>query len=293
MRWLRALRALAMTMGTTALIAGCARAQIIPTPPPPAVEPGVAPLPGQPVTIAPALQNIPLGEELEYSISWWGIPVGTVALTAAPAQKEDPDAQQLPPLRRGAQPYTKLDLRGWSNDYLRFFYPVHVRLVSFLDPESRAPLKFQASVKRRWRTHDSIVTFDQQKQTAFHRLPKGRSATIPIHSTTQDGLSVVYYARTLDFRVGQEIPLEITADGKNWNLKGTILRTGKITLRGFGTQPVVEGHVELAYPVPFFQGARARIWFSADGDRIPLLAKIHSRIGPATVVLVRRSLKKV
>ena len=201
--------------------------------------------------------------------------MGTVTLALRPAEKN----------------LVKAHLEGRSNKYLQVFYPVRVEIDSVMDPDTIAPTRFQAYVKRRSRIHESTITFDRREETAFHKLPKGRTATVPVKPATQDGLSLVYYARTLDFHPGRSIPLEISADGKNWHLEGRILKVGRMKLKGLGSVPTVEGSVELAYPVPFFQGASARVWFSADGARIPLLAKIHSRIGPVTVVLTKRSSK--
>jgi hypothetical protein len=209
---------------------------------------------------------------LEYQVSWWGIPVGTALLSTVAAEKK----------------LVRLTCRARSNKYLEAFYPVRVELVSLIDPEAGSPRRFQASVKRRWRVHQSVVTFDPSKGTAFHELPKKRSATVPIGPATQDGLSLLYYVRTIPFEIGQSIPMEVSADGKNWHLTGRILRTSRVELRKVGAWPAAEGDVQLTYPVPFFQGAKAHVWFSAEGERIPLLAKIRSRIGPVTVVLIRR-----
>lgn len=230
-----------------------------------------------PGAIASPSKSLPVGEKLEYQLFWWGVPVGTVTLSIQPEGKK----------------LAKVHLEGRSNKYLQAFYPARVEMDSFLDAETLAPVRFHAYVKRRWRIHESTVTFDPVKKTAFHQLPKKRTATVPIRPDTQDGLSMLYYARTLDFEVGKEIPLEISADGKNWHLVGRIVRTGWMELKRIGAWPTVEGSVELAYPVPFFQGAKARVWFSADQERIPLLAKIRSRIGPVTVVLLRREQAKV
>ena len=250
-------------------IAGCARAQIISTPSP--VISGA----GGPGTIAAPMKTLQVGEELEYQISWWGVPVGTVILSVTPAKEE--------------KGLLKLLCQGRSNAYLEAFYPVRVELISFVDPNSLSPRKFHAYVKRRWRKHESVITFDPIQKTAFHQLPKGKSATVSVSPTTQDGLSLLYYARTLDLRVGQKVPLEVTADGKNWNLTGHIEEVRMVKLKGVGNWPAVQGTVELTYPVPFFHGAKASVWFSLDQNRIPLLAKIHSRIGPVSVVLTKRS----
>jgi len=275
------------------LFAGCARAHVVPTPArAPAIEmPGaiLRKVPGVtvPITIAPASPVIPTEEELEYRISWWGVPVANAILRSVPVAAEDPLRQQLPLEDQQTRNLVKLTIQARSNSYLEAFYPVRVELTSLMDSDARSPRRFQASVKRRWRAHESIITFDMEKRVAFHRLPKGRTVTVSIQPTTQDGLSLLYYVRTIPFEVGQEVPLEVSADGKNWSLNGRILRTGTVELKELGSWPAVEGQVQLAYPVPFFHGAKAHVWFSADAQRIPLLARIRSRIGPVSVVLTR------
>lgn len=244
---------------TAILAAGCAQAHIVRMPP---AEGG----------IAAASPSLPAGEDLEYRISWWGVPVGTVTVST----------------RAGPQEWVTVRLEGRSNKTLQAFYPVRVEIESVIDPKAVAPVRFRAAVKRRWRVHESTILFDRAKGTAFHQLPKGKTATVPAGPATQDGLSVIPYVRTLDLQVGRAVPLEISADGKNWPLAGKILKVGRMQLKGLGSWTTVEGSAQLAYPVPFFQGAKAWIWFSADPERVPLLAKIHSRIGPVTVVLLRR-----
>lgn len=249
------------------MLAGCAQAHIVRLPP-------ASPAASGP--IAAASRSLPVGEKLEYQISWWGVSVGVVTLSTQP----------------GGKGGVKVHLEGRSNKYLQAFYPVRVEIESVIDPNTLAPVRFHAYVKRRWRIHESTVTFDRVRGTAFHELPKGKTATVPIKPATQDGLSVIPYVRTLDFKIGQPVPLEITADGKNWHLTGQISKIGRMRLKGLGSWTTVEGSAELAYPVPFFQGAKAWIWFSADQTRVPLLAKIHSRIGPVTVVLVKRRISE-
>ncbi len=242
------------------LLHGCARAQIQTAP--------------SQISSILSLEEFPVGEVLEYQISWWGVPVGIVTLSAKPAS--------------GAS-QAELICEGRSNRTLDAFYTVRIKLTSWVDRQTHTPRRFTASIKRRFRAHESVITFDPDKQEAFHELPKGRKASTPVGPQTQDGLSLVYHIRRVPLRVGQTIPLEVAADGKNWQLKGRVVRTGLIRVGKLGSWPAVEGEAELAYPVPFFQGARARVWMSVDEERIPLLAKIHSRIGPVTVVLTRRT----
>ena len=227
-----------------------------------------------PVSIASPLQTLPVGEVLEYDIFWWGVLVGNAKMNTGLSEDKK---------------LVELSFEADSNWYLLPLYPVHVRLSSWVDPQTVSPRRFVSYLKRQWRVHESVITFDFKNNTSLHELSGDRKVGVPVNIKTQDGLSMLYYARTMPFELGKTVPLEVAADGKNWLLNGTVVQAGIIRIGNSGYWPAVEGQVELAYPVPFFHGATARVWFSADQDRIPLLAKIWSRIGPVTVVLARRS----
>ena len=258
--------ALVVTAASLALLAvGCARARFSPATAEEAAQ--------APITITPPLKRVPVGEELEYSVYWWGMRVGTILFTVSPAPKKE---------------WVKLACQARSNWALETFYPVRVSLTSLIEPAATAPQRFEGYVKRQWRVHESVVTFDWERNEALHQLPEGKEVSVAIEPATRDSLSMLYYVRTIPFQLGTTVPLIITADGKNWTLNGQILRAGMVKIGDLGRYPAVEGRVELAYPVPFFRGAMARVWFSADGKRVPLMAKIRSRVGPVKVVLKRR-----
>ncbi len=276
---------------TALLVGGCARAHVVqnrpaPTPIPSADAVSATVTPSKVGTLPPA--EIPTTEHLEYQICWWGLPVALLTMDTSPVSDKE-DVRKLAKDGFHPQNLLKLNCQARTTAYLEPFFPIRVQLVSFLDPESRNPRRFEAFVKRHWRKHESVEIFRPEKGEAFHQLPKGRSATVPIGPTTQDGLSLLYYVRTLPFEMGQVVPLEVSADGRNWHLNGKIVRTGTVGIKNMKSWPAIAGEAELAYPLPFFQGARALVWFSADEDRIPLLAKISSHIGPVTMVLIRRT----
>jgi hypothetical protein len=268
------------------LVSGCAKAHLTPIQTRQGTE-EIPPLVGGmppssllgPIPV-PATVERWIPEELEYEVTWWGLPVGTANLKAERVQDgSNPNPSLI-----------HLTLQAKTNWALQAFYPVRVRLESWYDPHRSAPIRFLSYLKRQWRLHESVIAFDPKERVAIHELPGGRRERVPIQPTTQDGLSVLYYARALPMQIGQSIPLEITADGKNWPLTASVAKAEMVQMGELGRWPAVEGQVKLAYPVPFFHGAHARVWLSADENRIPLLARIHSRIGPVTVVLVRRRL---
>ena len=247
-------------------LAGCTRATIRPQVPELITE----------ASLSTPLTTISGGERLEYQIFWWGAPAGRAVLVSKDLPEEG---------------LVELDFQARTNWHMELFYPVRVRLISWFDPRTRSPRRFEAYVRRRWKVHQSKIFFELDKGIANHKLPPGNNVTVPINPIVQDGISLVYYVRTLPFELGKTIPLTVAADGKNWELKAEVVQAHLIRIGKLGKWPAVQGEVELAYPVPFFHGAKARVWYSADRDRIPLLAKIWSRVGPVTVVLTRRSIE--
>lgn len=260
------------------MAAGCARGPVGPAHPRPCADEVEVRRPAGPVSVEPALEAVPIGERLEYSIQWWGIPVGRAVLTTSLAEEKEYSG------------LVRLDFQAQSNWYLRAIYPVRAVLISHVDPKTRSPRRFQSYLKRQWRLHQSVLTFDPSTGICVHELPEGRRVEVRVEPSTQDGLSLLYYARTIPLELGKTIPLTITADGKNWDLRAQVARASRVRIGRLGSWPAVESRLELAYPVPFFHGAKARVWLSADEERVPLLARIRSRIGPVTVILVRRTL---
>ncbi len=260
-------------------LAGYARAQGVPNRPETTIAAGSAGLLPPPV--------IPTHERLEYQVSWLGVPVALLTLTTAPVSGKE-DILKLTKDGFHPQSLLKLDCQARTNTYLETVFPIRVQLVSFLDPESRNPRRFEVSTKRKQRRHESVAIFRAEKREALHWLPKGRSATVAIGPATQDGLSFLYYVRTIPFQVGQEIPLEVSVAGRNWRLNGKIVRTGTVRIKDMKEWPAIAGEAELANPPPFL-GVKALVWFSADQERVPLLATINSNIGPVTVVLIVRA----
>ena len=273
----------------TLFLDGYARAQVIPNGPETTI---VAGSDGS-ATITPSKvgqlppPEIPTNERLEYQISWLGVPVALLTMTTSPVSDKE-DILKLTKDGFHPQSLLKLDCQARTNTYLETVFPIRVQLVSFLDPRSRNPRRFEAFIKRQQRRHESVEIFHTEKGEAFHQLPKGRSATVAIGPATQDGLSLLYYVRTIPFRVGQEIPLEVSAAGRNWQLNSKIVRTGTVQIKNMKEWPAIAGEAELANPLPFF-GVKALVWFSANQERIPLLATINSNVGPVTVVLTRRT----
>ncbi len=232
---------------------------------------------GKPITIASPLAEIPTGETLDYQIYYFGAPIATAALTTST------------PSDLKYKGLVELKFESRSHWYLRTIYPVRTTLVSWVNPETVVPRRAEVYIKRQWRLYQDQITFDQEHGLALHKISGKKSITIPIHSNVHDSLSLIYYARTVPLKPGEDFPIQVTSDGKVWQLTAQTKEAGVIRVGRAGYFPAVETEMELAYPIPFFYGANAQIWFSADSDHIPLVIKLKSRFGPVSAVLAKRT----
>ena len=234
---------------------------------------------GKPVSIAAPLAEIPIGETLEYQVYFFGTPVATATMTTS--RPSDPKYAGL----------VELKFESHAHWFLRALYPVQTILVSWVDPRTVISRRSESYIRKRWRLYQDIITFDQERGLALHKISNQKSITVPIHPNVHDSLGMVYYARTLPIVPGQSFPIQVTSDGKVWQLTAQALQACIVEVERAVYRPAVEVEMELAYPVPFFDGANAQIWFSADSERIPLIVKLKSRMGPVNAVLMKRTLR--
>lgn len=231
----------------------------------------------KPVTLAAPLTEIPIGETLDYQIYYFGTPIASATLTTSP------------PSDLKYKGLVELKFESRAHWYLRTIYPVRTILVSWVDPKTVVPRRAEAYIKRQWRLYQDEITFDQERGLALHKISGKKSITVPIHPNVHDSLSLIYYARTIPLKPGEDFPIQVTADGKVWQLTAQTKQAGIIRVGRAGYFPAIETEMELAYPIPFFNGANAEIWFSADRDHIPLVIKLKSRFGPISAVLAKRT----
>ncbi len=232
---------------------------------------------GPPIVIAAPLAEILAGETLDYQIYYFGTPVATATLTTSP------------PSDLKYKGLVELKFESRAHWYLRTIYPVRTILVSWVDPKTVVPRRAEVYIKRQWRLYQDQITFDHERGLALHKISGKKSITVPIPSNVHDSLSLIYYARTLHLKPGENFPVQVTADGKVWQLTAQAKQAGIIRVGRAGYFPAIETEMELAYPIPFFNGANAQIWFSADGNHIPLVIKLKSRFGPVSAVLAKRT----
>jgi len=212
-----------------------------------------------------------VGEELKFSVNWTVGNIGTAYMHVA----------AIDSFR--ANPCYRIEAGARSNKTLDLFYPVRDSFVSLIDRRRLFTRKF---VKRqqegKTRRHRELI-YDQEAGIRFDLVS---GDTVDIVPEAQDELSIFYYFRTLDLRVGQGILLEnfVSEDGNP--LKVAVHRTEWVE--------VPAGRF-LCYVVePFLQKGglfkhkgNLLIWITSDENRIPV--KVASQLDFGQIVVMLES----
>ena len=237
------------------------------------------------ITIEPASHTLQIGETLEYSIEWLGIPSGKVTMTVAGIEKVD-----------GFDCY-HIVCKAMPNKFFRMFYDTEYKLDSYIDTKELYSRRFEKVRRLNDLTLYETTTYDQEKHEARYTSysPKGPVDTVTFLSkqktkvgnttttkqileNTQDLLSTFYYFRLHPINEGQEYVINVEY-GEPYPLT---VKAGKPfwkDMRKKGTFPVFEIFLDSKL-IPDILGKRKiSVYMTADGRRVPLLFSLQTNIG--------------
>jgi hypothetical protein len=172
---------------------------------------------------------------------------------------------------------------GMSYPSWDWFFKVRDIYQSWVHPITLKPYAYKRDVYEGGYEIDIKYIFNRSKQVAYTSSKKTnkpfRRDTIPITSCTYDLMSIIYYARNLDYsiyRPGDTIPVTILLDNELTNIYYRYLGKQKIRVRGFGKFNCIKFSVYLVEGTIFEGGEDMEVWITDDPNRIPL--KVNSPI---------------
>lgn len=246
----------------------------------------------QEVTIAPAQKDLKIGETLNYSVEWIGIPIGKLVLKVE-GLKED----------KGRQ-YYHVSARTFPNSFFTRLYDVEYKLDSYIDKKKIVSARFVKSRRIKDVFNEVVIEFDQQNQKATYRhfTPGGKAEVVdfpsmrkeivscgtrvvPILPECQDLLSSLYYFRLLEIKENNSYPINMSYGQGKWIIN---IKVGKPYLKdihrkgAFGVFCITP-KTDLSNLI---LGKReVKFYFTADSRRIPVLMTFNSAIGQFRVAI--------
>ncbi|MCO4293101.1 DUF3108 domain-containing protein [Solitalea sp. MAHUQ-68] len=214
------------------------------------------------ILIVPPFQ---IGEELTYRFRYgiFNCAEGTMRVEESPKEFNH------------IKPY-RLIAKGETVSAVALITKVRNRYDSYVSPTTLKPFLFTESVREGTYKRDGYASFDHK-----NKVVNSTKGSFPIGDNTLDVLSVLYYARSLDFaniKKGGTIKFDFFLDDHTYPIAITYLGNetiktpfGKISCMKF-SPTVVEGRV-------FRKNSKMYLWVTNDANRVPVRAEVEILIG--------------
>ncbi len=221
--------------------------------------------------------NFQPGEKLLYTVSYnWFVlwtEVGEVSVSVNHAKIGNKPCYHL--LGTGST------YPGWD-----FFFRVRDRYESWVNPENLQPVYSKREVREGGYEIDIRYLFNRKKGYALsssivNKKPEEKD-TLAITDCTYDVMSILYYARTLDYSVfkpEQVIPVTILLDRQLENLYFRYKGIENIKIRKLGEFECIKLSVLLVAGTVFKGGESMTVWITNDRNRIPVYVESPIIVG--------------
>jgi hypothetical protein len=177
----------------------------------------------------------------------------------------------------------KIELKTRTNSFADAIYKVRNSSTSLIQPDVSGSISFHALQVEGARERDTVAVFDADAHTAryINNLNGENRDPVAVLPGSFDPLGIVYFVRSLDFKVGDELVIP-TSNGKEFFF--TVVRvTGKVKRRfALGTFEawVLEPDIkDLGGVFKRSEDGRIRFYFSADARKLPLRMESEVAVG--------------
>ncbi len=217
------------------------------------------------------------GEEIKYKALYnWGfiwLEAGEVTFNI---QLED---------YKGAPSYHISGIGGSYPSY-DWIYKVRDRFESWVDTATLKPFRYIRDVKEGGRNFYNECFFSQSKGKAYcvtreqKKLP--RLDTVPMHPCAFDPMTMIYYARTIDYssyKVNDTIPIILFLDSKLYTLYIRYLGKEVLKLGEKTSYRCIKFSPKLVEGTIFKGGEGMTVWATDDKNRIPLYVEAPILVG--------------
>jgi hypothetical protein len=220
------------------------------------------------------------GEDLTYSVSYLGIPLGTVRSVTEGWTT------------LGDRKVAKIKIYIDSHPSIPFV-SLHSIYESYMDPSITYAHRFEANTQvedGKWEFDQYLFDYGSNKLTieTFRGKQKIRASSFGIRKKYNDGSSILFAARRLMYsKKSLQLPTAIMGDTVNTviNFQGLI---GEQTIDAVN-YPIrtVYLNADAKWTGVYGLSGRCEGWFSDDDARIPIVAKMNVYVGSVRLELVK------
>jgi hypothetical protein len=207
------------------------------------------------------------GEKLSFDIGYGFINAGHATLEVAELIEYD------------GRPCYQVISTARSNKFFSSFYRVEDRVESIIDAIGIFPWYFEKNLSEGSYRSDRSYAFNQAEHVVYYK-----DDTLDVEPFVQDALSVLFFARTQELKVGSSIFIDNFTDGKNYPLEVKILRRETIKVKAGKFDCLVLEPLMRSAGV-FRHEGKLTVWLTDDRLKMPVLMKSKVLVGSISAEL--------
>lgn len=236
MRGPRRRRSLLACLVAAAIAATRAIAQPVPAPEPFLIDaPDLRVLTPADLVARPPRFPFPVGERLEYAVSWFGVPAGAVSIEVARFVEVD-----------GAR-YAHVVAIARTNAVFSAIYEVNDRSEAWIDLDRFATVRTRAVEKHASKHYDETVRYDASTHFLLGQLDKvhkrqRRELVFDLGPFAYDTSDLVYLMRALPLAPGYAVGVPTYANHKVFEFRIEVTEPRTITTDALGAQSALAVH---------------------------------------------------
>ncbi len=208
-----------------------------------------------------------VGESFSFDINYGFINAGTATMEVARL------------IEYGGRPCYQIVTRANSNSFFSTFYTVDDRVESIIDAIGLFSWRFEKNLREGSYRSIRIYAFDQREHWTVYK-----GDTIEVAPWVQDAISVLYYVRTQELKVGTSVYVDNFTDGENYELEVKVLKKENITVEAGNFDCIVVEPLTQSVGV-FKHEGRLKVWLTDDRLKMPVLMKSKILVGSISAEL--------
>ncbi len=216
-----------------------------------------------------------LGEKLTFDIGYGFINAGYASMEVADL------------IEYNGRPCYQIISTANSNKFFSSFYRVEDVVTSIVDGVGLFSWYFEKKLSEgSYRAHKKY-SFDQLNHRVFYEKD-----TIEVPPYVQDALSILYYVRTQELKVGESIFVENFTDGKKYPLEVKVHRKETIRVKAGKFDCIVVEPLLLSSGI-FKHEGKLTVWLTDDRLKMPVLMKSKVLVGSISAELTDYKLGEI
>ncbi len=217
------------------------------------------------------------GENIKYQASWFGIPVASAEIRADPKFID-------------GKKFYHVQIQTRTLKYLDPIWKMRDSIESVFEAETLQTRRFVFRQRENRKRIETTASFDPRGQKWMVHREQGAKVNDYefVSHFTLDPVSAVYLARSLDFKIGDTLRLDVFGGKSRYLIVLDIIGQERITLKtvDFDAYKIVPRVFNLT-PSGYAERVRqATVWISVDEKRRPLKIVSEVFIGSVNIELV-------